>query len=92
MSTDNRDAPVQSRAALAALLRSTRKARGLGQIELAAAAGVARGTVQHAESGDVPVTFDTLLRIAGALGLDLYLVPRWQADPGGTSAPLAKSL
>ncbi|MBI4491898.1 MAG: helix-turn-helix transcriptional regulator [Chloroflexi bacterium] len=58
-----------------------RKQRRLGQIELSAAAGVARGSVRHAESGDAPVTIDTLLRIADALALDLYLVPRQQENP-----------
>lgn len=80
MSISDLTARVESRYALAALLRSTRKARHLGQIELAAAAGVARGSVQHAESGEVPVTIDTLLRITDALGLDLYLVQRWQPE------------
>lgn len=71
-------ASIDSRQALGKALRSARKARHLDQIGLAAAAGVARRSVQQAEAGTVPVTFDTLLRLTNTLGFDVYLAPRWQ--------------
>lgn len=71
-------AQVDSRQALGRTIRAARKARRMDQIALAAAAGVARRSIQQAEAGTVPVTFDTLLRLTNTLGLDLYLAPRWR--------------
>ena len=46
-----------------------RKLRGLTQAQLADRAGVARGTVQRIEAGDMGVSLENLLRVLRALGL-----------------------
>lgn len=79
MSTSTSARRVDDRGVLGQIIRSERRRRGLTQVQLAAAAGVARGSLQHLEKGDVPVTVDTLLRVTGALALDLHLVPRQAA-------------
>lgn len=56
------------RALLAARLKALRLARNLQQRELAAVAGVSRGTVQNLEAR-AQCSFDSLVRIAMALGV-----------------------
>ena len=65
-------------------LRATRRAKGLKQEDLAAAAGVSQSTIVRLESGQNEPTFGTALRIARALGvspLDL-----WDEQPRATEA------
>jgi transcriptional regulator with XRE-family HTH domain len=50
-------------------LAAWRKLRGLTQAQLADRAGVARGTVQRMEAGDMGVSVENFLRIVRALGL-----------------------
>ena len=54
--------------ALAARLKAARLSRNLQQSELAAAAGVSRGTVHNLET-KAQCSFDSLVRIAMALGV-----------------------
>jgi transcriptional regulator with XRE-family HTH domain len=56
------------RATLAERLKAARLARNLQQSELAAAAGVSRGTVQNLEAR-AQCSFDSLVRVAMALGV-----------------------
>jgi transcriptional regulator with XRE-family HTH domain len=56
------------RAALAARLKAARLSRNLQQSELAAAAGVSRGTIHNLET-KAQCSFDSLVRIAMALGM-----------------------
>lgn len=46
-----------------------RKLRGLTQAQLADRAGLARGTVQRIEAGDMGASVENLLRVLRALGL-----------------------
>jgi transcriptional regulator with XRE-family HTH domain len=57
------------RAALAERLKAARLGRNMQQSELAAAAGVSRGTVQNLES-KAQCSFDSLVRVAMALGME----------------------
>ena len=56
------------RADLAARLKAARLSRNLQQCELAAAAGVSRGTIHNLET-KAQCSFDSLVRIAMALGM-----------------------
>ena len=56
------------RADLAARLKAARLSRNLQQSELAAAAGVSRGTIHNLET-KAQCSFDSLVRIAMALGM-----------------------
>lgn len=56
------------RAGLAARLKAARLSRNLQQSELAAAAGVSRGTIHNLET-KAQCSFDSLVRIAMALGM-----------------------
>ena len=56
------------RMALAARLKSARLSRNMQQSELAAAAGVSRGTIHNLEN-KAQCSFDSLVRIAMALGM-----------------------
>ncbi|MGY6271923.1 helix-turn-helix domain-containing protein [Achromobacter denitrificans] len=70
------DAAYAVRHALATRLSSTRKARGLSQIELAKRAGVSRAALVRAEDPDQDqdVTVTTLVRLALGLGLTTRLL------------------
>lgn len=46
-----------------------RKLRGLTQVQLADRSGLARGTVQRIEAGEMGVSLENLLRVLRALGL-----------------------
>lgn len=60
-----------SLAALGAVIRRERKARGLSQESLAALAALSRAYVGEIERGEVNISFSTLEAIAGALNLTL---------------------
>jgi len=65
---------------LAQLLRQTRKAQGLTQIELAAISGVGQRFLSELENGKPTLEIGRILRVAAALGLQLRLEPRkWVA-------------
>lgn len=66
-------------------VRRARKALGLRQDELAAAAGVGLRFLVELERGKPTVQLDRVLAVLGALGLDLQLVGR-SAEAGGEGA------
>ncbi|MDF8365091.1 MULTISPECIES: helix-turn-helix domain-containing protein [Achromobacter] len=70
------DATYAVQHALATRLSSTRKARGLSQIELAKRAGVSRAALVRAEDPDQDVTVATLVRLALGLGLTTRLLEK----------------
>jgi transcriptional regulator with XRE-family HTH domain len=67
----------QERMAYAERVRPARRARGLGQSELAAAAGVARGTISNIESGATVPQSEKLWRVMRALDLTPDLAEGW---------------
>ncbi len=52
-------------------LRDERRKQGISQEKLAAKAGLSRTGVRHVESEQYRPTLNSLLRIAGALGMNL---------------------
>jgi transcriptional regulator with XRE-family HTH domain len=60
-----------SLAALGAVIRLERKARGLSQESLAALAGLSRAYVGEIERGEVNVSFTTLVCLADGLNIAL---------------------
>lgn len=60
-----------SLAALGAVIRRERKARGLSQESLAALAGLSRAYVGEIERGEANVSFSTLVALAEGLNLTL---------------------
>lgn len=67
----------------AATIKSSRKALGLRQEELAAAAGVGRRFPIELEAGKPTVRLDKTLAVLAALGLDCVLTPRRGASHSG---------
>jgi transcriptional regulator with XRE-family HTH domain len=59
---------------VAKIFRAERTRRGLSMTVLAAKAGLSQQMVSYVERGMRNPTLDTLLRIAGALEIDLSLV------------------
>ncbi len=72
--------PDEIRRVLADRLRELRLRQNLGQAELAAAAGVSRGTVQNLESS-AQCSLDSLVRICSALGAVSDLEPLFHREP-----------
>jgi transcriptional regulator with XRE-family HTH domain len=71
---------------LAEALKQRRKLAGITQRDLAELADVAVHTVSDLESGKGNPTLDVLSKLAGVLGLEIYLRPRTPGainDPGG---------
>ena len=59
------------RVGIGSIIKLTRERLGLSQEETAALAGVNRNTLGEVERGEVNPTFDTLSRLARALGKPL---------------------
>ena len=68
------------RTALAQRLRAARLGRNMQQSELAAAAGVSRGTIHNLES-KAQCSFDSLVRVAMALGMAQDLATVFVHEP-----------
>ena len=68
------------RTALAQRLRAARLGRNMQQSELAAAAGVSRGTIHNLES-KAQCSFDSLVRVAMALGMAQDLATVFVREP-----------
>lgn len=68
-----------TRIALGRQLVAQRQAHGLTQARLAELAGVHRTTISRIERGSWQATFDTMVRLAKALGVSLDVF----ADRGG---------
>lgn len=66
-------------------VRRARKALGLRQDALAAAAGVGLRFLVDLEKGKPTVQLDLTLAVLQAVGLDLTLAPRQDNSPGPTS-------
>jgi len=63
------------------LLRTKREALGLSMNEVAARAGLSHTMISRVERGLRKPTLDTLLRITGAMGVDLWpLVKKAEAE------------
>jgi len=73
-------APGEIRLALAERLKAVRLGLNMQQSELAAAAGVSRGTVQNLDS-KAQCSFDSLVRIAMALGVAVDLASVFVRKP-----------
>lgn len=67
--------------AVGAAIRQSRKAMGLRQDELAAAAGVGVRFLVELERGKPTVQLDRVLAVLAAVGLELTVIPR-QTLPG----------
>ncbi|MDX6378106.1 MAG: hypothetical protein QOE98_2409 [Gaiellaceae bacterium] len=78
--TSLRVAPATSR--LAAALKSVREARGLSQTDLARVAGVSPSAISHAERAQSGLSLDTLVDLAGRLGVSLDDLLRGSDGPG----------
>ncbi len=72
--------PEEIRRTLCDRLKALRLRQNLGQAELAAAAGVSRGTVQNLESS-AQCSLDSLVRICAALGAVDDLEPLFNREP-----------
>lgn len=55
------------------VIREARQRQGLKQVDLQDLAGVGVTSVVNVENGQLSVQLDTLKRLAGALGLRLYI-------------------
>lgn len=67
---------VVSTHALGRVLRDARLAKGWTQGDLAERVGLTQASVSTIERAQSSPNFDTLLRLLGALGLDLHVVAR----------------
>lgn len=57
-------------------LAMARKRAGITQAELSEKVGIAQGDISDIEKGNVDPRLSTIMRIAMALNLDLFAVPR----------------
>ena len=75
------DHPVKHAQQLAPLLRALRRQAGLSQAALAARLGVSHQAVSQLEQQPERATVERLLRVLGALKVELVLRPRVPAAP-----------
>ena len=78
------DTPIASTETLGALIRAERKAQGLRQPDLAAAAGTSVRFIVEVEQGKPTARIGKVLDVLGQLGLEVHVTGR-----GG--APLSSS-
>jgi HTH-type transcriptional regulator/antitoxin HipB len=62
---------------IGAAIRTRRKRLGMTQLDVAEITGLQRQTISRVEAGNEAVTIATLARIAGVVGLDLMVMPRY---------------
>ncbi|MBR1163112.1 helix-turn-helix domain-containing protein [Bradyrhizobium elkanii] len=74
---------------LGRLLRDARKRAGLTQEQVAERAGISRPRYRDIEQGSAAARATTLINVAGALGMELMLIP--QAMVAGVNALLRPS-
>lgn len=67
-------------AQLGAVIRRTRKQRGLSQKQLGEKAGLRQETISLIETGNPATRIDTLLAVLAALDLELRAGPRGKGD------------
>ncbi|MFP4616230.1 MAG: helix-turn-helix domain-containing protein [Thiohalorhabdus sp.] len=65
---------------IGSLVRRTRKARGFTQAQLGAKVGLRQATISQIENGSPEAKLETILKILGALDLELRIAPRSKAD------------
>ena len=71
---------LQSAEAIGALIRTTRKAQGLSQAELAGVANTGVRFISDLENGKGTIQLRKLLNVLNALGLGLYIFNRWENE------------
>lgn len=71
---------LQSPEAIGTLIRTTRKAQGLSQSELAGVANTGVRLISDLENGKGTIQICKLLNVLNALGLGLYIFNRWEND------------
>lgn len=71
------------------LIRDARRRKGIRQHQLAAAAGMQQNTVHQWEAGKRPISLDTLVRVAAALGVSPETLMPTQRDIMLTKAAAA---
>lgn len=76
-------AEVDAHRALGGVFEAARRGAGFTQAELAARSGIGQAEISKIERGLGNPTSGTLLKIAGAMGLALALVPAKEAAAGG---------
>jgi HTH-type transcriptional regulator/antitoxin HipB len=62
---------------IGAAIRTRRKRLGMTQLDVAEITGLQRQTISRVEAGNEAVTIATVARIAGVVGLDLMVMPRY---------------
>jgi HTH-type transcriptional regulator/antitoxin HipB len=62
---------------IGAAIRTRRKRLGMTQLDVAEITGLQRQTISRVEAGNGAVTIATVARIAGVVGLDLMVMPRY---------------
>ena len=72
---------VTSPGLLGRAIRDARRRLGLNQTELGARVGLTQVTVSRIERADGRATLDSILRLLGAVGLELTLQDRPEQDP-----------
>ena len=72
---------------LVSRLREKRVNAGLSQTRLASQAGVSRSTISHMENGSSRPTLWVLLRIADALGMELWVELRGASENAASCNP-----
>lgn len=68
--------PIANPTELGTVIRARRKAVGLTQGELADAAGTSLRLVSEVERGKANARLESVLKVLGELGLELYVRPR----------------
>lgn len=79
---------IQSPHQLSALIKATRKARGLTQAEVAARLGVSQNRFSELENDASSLSVDRLLALATTLGLEFF-VQKSGTEAGPASGPSA---
>lgn len=70
---------VTTAAQVGEIIRSSRKARGIPQLELATKLGVSQSRLSILESHPGDLTLDRLIALGGILGFELLLQPKAEA-------------
>lgn len=71
---------IRTQQQLASVMRSLRKQRGITQAELARRLGVSRQAITALEQRPETATFDRLMKVWAALGLEVSLRARGEED------------
>ena len=69
---------LQSAQEIGELIRTTRKAQGISQEQLAGVASTGTRFISDLENGKGTIQVQKLLKVLDALGLGLYIFNRWE--------------